>query len=77
MQAVADFDWQKLDKRREFHRARLWRDADGVARLSVHPSRSSGVLSSVTWANGLVVISEQQVIRKGDRVDFMPFAELL
>jgi molybdopterin molybdotransferase len=77
VQAVADFDWPKPDKRREFHRARLWYDADGTARLSVHPSRSSGVLSSVTWANGLVVIPEGQVISKGDRVDFLPFAEML
>ena len=77
VQAVADFDWPKPDKRREFHRVRLWRDEDGVAKLSVHPSRSSGVLSSVTWANGLLVIPENQTIAKGDRVDFLPFAELL
>lgn len=77
MQALADFDWPRPDKRREFHRARLWYDAAGVARLSVHPSRSSGVLSSVTWANGLVVIPEGQTISKGEPVDFLPFAELL
>jgi molybdopterin molybdotransferase len=77
VQALADFDWPKPDKRREFHRARLWYDAAGVARLSVHPSRSSGVLSSVTWANGLVIIPEGRIISKGDPVDFLPFAELL
>lgn len=77
MQAVADFDWPRPDKRREFHRARLWRDAAGVARLSVHPSRSSGVLSSVAWANGLVVIPEGQVVAKGEMLDFLPFSELL
>ncbi len=76
VQAVADFDWPRPDKRREFHRARLWHDAGGVARLSVHPSRSSGVLSSVTWANGLVVIPEGKTISKGERVDFLPFGEL-
>lgn len=77
VQAVADFDWPKPDKRREFHRARLWRDEKGVARLSVHPSRSSGVLSSVTWANGLVVIPEGMTVTRGESVDFLPFAELL
>jgi molybdopterin molybdotransferase len=77
VQAVADFDWPRPDKRREFHRARLWRAADGVARLSVHPSRSSGVLSSVTWANGLVVIPEGRSVSRGDTLDFLPFAELL
>lgn len=77
VQAVADFDWPRPDKRREFHRARLWLDEAGEARLSVHPSRSSGVLSSVTWANGLVVIREEQTIARGDRVSFLPFTELL
>lgn len=76
VQALTDFDWPRPDKRREFHRARLWRDEQGVARVSVHPSRSSGVLSSVTWANGLVVIPEGQALSKGAKVDFMPFTEL-
>jgi len=77
MLATADFDWPRPDKRREFHRARLEIDADGAPRLSVHPSRSSGVLSSVTWANGLAVIPEGQVLRRGDQVAFLPFCELL
>ena len=77
MRARADFDWPRPDRRREFHRARLAYDENGVARLSVHPSRSSGVLSSVTWANGLAVIPEGRVIRRGDEVDFLPFNELL
>ena len=45
--------------------------------VTISPSRSSGVLSSVTWANGLAVIPEGQVIRRGDEVDFLPFNELL
>jgi len=77
MLARADFDWPRPDKRREFHRARLEIDAAGVPRLSVHPSRSSGVLSSVTWANGLAVIPEGQVLRRGDEIAFLPFCELL
>jgi len=77
MQAKADFDWPRPDKRREFHRARLEYDEAGIGRLSVHPSRSSGVLSSVTWANGLAVIPEGRVIRRGDEISFLPFNELL
>jgi molybdopterin molybdotransferase len=77
MQAKADFDWPRPDKRREFHRARLVYDEAGVARLSVHPSRSSGVLSSVTWANGLAVIPEGRVLKPGDELTFLPFNELL
>ncbi len=77
MQAKADFDWPRPDKRREFHRARLEFDAAGVGRISVHPSRSSGVLSSVTWANGLAVIPEGRVLKRGDEIAFLPFNELL
>ncbi|WP_457673709.1 molybdopterin molybdotransferase MoeA [Thiolapillus sp.] len=77
IQATAGFDWNKPDMRREFHRARLEKQADGSDRVVVHPSRSSAVLSSTTWANGLVVLPENQVIRAGDKVQFMPFSELL
>jgi len=77
MVARADFDWPRPDKRREFHRARLAFDAAGIGHVSVHPSRSSGVLSSVTWANGLAVIPEGRSLRRGDELVFLPFSELL
>jgi molybdopterin molybdotransferase len=73
----ADFDWRKPDKRRELQRARLTTGPDGRPEVTVYPSRSSGVLSSVAWANGLVVIPEGQIISKGDLVRFIPFNELL
>jgi len=75
--ATADFDWPRPDKRREYVRARLEPAGDGTARVQVYPSRSSGVLSSVAWANGLAVVPEGQVLARGDPVDFMPFSELL
>jgi molybdopterin molybdotransferase len=75
--AKADFDWPRPDKRREFQRARLAFDANGIAHVTVHPSRSSGVLISVTWANGLAVIPEGRVLERGDDVAFLPFSELL
>ena len=77
LSARADFDWPKPDKRREFIRARLELDIEGIARVSAFPSRSSGVLSSVAWANGLAVIPERQVLKKGDPVQFLSFSELL
>lgn len=75
--ARTDFDWPRPDKRREFHRARAYRDQRGQFLVGVHPSRSSGVLSSVTWANGLVIIPESRALASGDEVDFLPFCELL
>ncbi len=70
-------DRPRADVRREFARARLITDDDGVARVHIHPSRSSAVLSSVTWADGLAVIPENTPLKRGDRVDFLAFSELL
>ncbi|NEX20714.1 molybdopterin molybdotransferase MoeA [Thiorhodococcus mannitoliphagus] len=72
----AGFDWLKPDKRTEFHRARIATGEDGELELAVYPSRSSAVLSSVAWADGLIEIAPGQVIQAGDRVDFIPFANL-
>jgi molybdopterin molybdotransferase len=77
IEAIAGFDWNKPDKRREFHRARLDKQADGSNLIQVHPSRSSAVLSSTTWANGLVILPENQTIKAGDKIQFLPFSELL
>lgn len=76
MTAKAAFDWPRPDKRREFQRARLEPDENGEPRVNVYPSRSSGVLSSITWANGLAVIPEGQSLRIGDPIQFIPFSEL-
>ncbi len=75
--ATADFDWSKPDKRREFARARLELDESGTAHVSLFKSRSSGMLSSLTWANGLAIIPEQQTLNRGEKVQFLPFNELL
>ncbi|MBK5965155.1 molybdopterin molybdenumtransferase MoeA [Thiocystis minor] len=72
----AGFDWPKPDQRTEFHRARLETGEDGQTELTVYPSRSSAVLSSVAWADGLVEIAPGQRIQRGDEVDFIPFANL-
>jgi molybdopterin molybdotransferase len=73
----AGFDWQRPDRRREFHRARLQAGPGGETEVVAYPSRSAAVLSSVTWAEGLVEIPEGQAIRRGDLVDFISFDALL
>jgi molybdopterin molybdotransferase len=75
--APANFTWSKRDKRREFARARLDLDEHGQARVSLFASRSSGMLSSLAWANGLAVIRENQTLSHGDMVEFLPFSELI
>ncbi|MFO1220783.1 MAG: gephyrin-like molybdotransferase Glp [Burkholderiaceae bacterium] len=69
----AGFDWPRPDKRREFLRVRI--DADGT--LALFPNQSSGVLTSVVWADGVVDNPPGQAIAKGDTVRFLPFAALL
>jgi molybdopterin molybdotransferase len=77
IRAPTNFARSKQDKRREFARARLDLDEHGQARVSLFANRSSGVLSSLTWANGLAVIRENQLLSKGDMVEFLPFSELI
>ncbi|MGB5736281.1 MAG: molybdopterin molybdenumtransferase MoeA, partial [Thiohalocapsa sp.] len=40
-------------------------------------SRSPAALTSLTWANGVVVIPEGRTMTAGDAVDFIPFSELM
>lgn len=69
----AGFDWPGPDGRREFLRAR--RDADGA--LALFANQSSAVLTSTSWADGLVDVPPGVAIRRGDEVRFIPFAQLL
>ncbi|MES9854582.1 MAG: gephyrin-like molybdotransferase Glp [Candidatus Thiodiazotropha sp. L084R] len=74
---VAGFEKGDSDKRQEYARGRLEVDELGreVVRLFSNPS--SGVLTSVAWANGLVVIPPLTAIVPGDLVDFIPYSELM
>jgi molybdopterin molybdotransferase len=69
----ADFDWPRPDKRREFLRVR--RNAYGG--LDVFDNQSSGVLTSVVWADGLVDNPAGQAIARGDLVRYLPLPLLL
>ena len=69
LQLTANFDWPKPDKRREFLRVR--RDATG--QLHLFANQSSGVLTSIAWADGLVDNPPGQAIAKGDTVTFCRF----
>ena len=68
----ADFDWDQSSRRREFLRARL----NGSGGLDIFPNQNSSVLTSVTWADGLIDNPSEHLIHSGDVVRFLPFAEL-
>jgi molybdopterin molybdotransferase len=69
----AHFDLPKPDKRREFLRVR--RNAAGG--LDLFPNQSSGVLTSAVWGDGVIDHPAGAIIRHGDVVSYLPFAELL
>jgi len=74
---TAQFDWPKPGKRHEYLRARLTTNSQGETGASLYPSQGSGILSSVSWGNGLVIMPIGQTVQQGDTVDFISFAELL
>jgi molybdopterin molybdotransferase len=69
----AAFDWPRPDKRREFLRVRL--NGDGA--LELFNNQSSGVLTSVVWADGLVDNPPGQVVQRGDVVRFLSLPDLI
>jgi molybdopterin molybdotransferase len=70
--ARADFDWPEPDARREFLRVK-WNAQGG---LDLYPTQDSAVLTSTSWAHGLVDNPAGQAIHKGDTVRFLPYSEL-
>jgi molybdopterin molybdotransferase len=68
----ANFVWPKPGKRREFLRARL---ENGQA--VIYANQSSGVLTSLAWADGLVDVPDGVTVQPGDGVRFLPLGEWL
>jgi len=69
----ADFDWLKADRRNEFLRVKL----NSKGGLDLFPNQSSGVLTSVSWGDGLVDCPPNQPIKTGDLVKYIPFDAFL
>lgn len=67
-----NFSIKQAGNRREFLRARL---VNGKAEL--FSNQCSGVLSSMVWAEGLVVLPEHSVCEVNDLLAFYPLSELL
>jgi molybdopterin molybdotransferase len=72
----ADFSMAKKTGRREYLRARLVRGPDGALAVSRIEREGSGILTSLTEADGLVELAEEMTrIGHGDPVTFVPFSE--
>ena len=71
----ANFMKYKKSGRSEFLRAKFNQE-DGL--VSIYPFEGSGRVSSLSWSNGIVELSEsEQKVEKGDLVDFIPYESFL
>ncbi|MBX2830651.1 MAG: molybdopterin molybdotransferase MoeA [Rhodospirillales bacterium] len=73
----AGFDFKRGTGRREWLRARLVQNDDGVFEAVAFNSTSSGMLSSMVWADGLIELAEGcGKVSKGDTVLYLPLRGL-
>ena len=73
----AAFSWNNRSQRREYLRGRLVPSDQAVATVEAYDHQGSGILSSVSWADGLIMIPEWATVALGEPVEFLPFTELL
>ena len=71
-QAPANFSIDRPRQRPEYARAKR-----GTKGIELFNNQSSGVLSSLHWAEGLVLIPANTTIEPGQTVDYFPFSELI
>lgn len=76
-QVPAGFEMNRGTGRREWLRGRLHRNGNGELTAIAYRSSSSGMLSSMVWAEGLIEIAEDRgEIKMGEMVDYLPFGGL-
>ena len=73
--ALADFEFKRAGSRLEYLRARVSIE-QGQLTASLHPNQSSGVLSSVSWANALAVIPPGTTVARGDSIQVLLLDQL-
>lgn len=73
--AKANFAIVKAGKRDEYLRGKL-NHSNGVNTIDLYQTQSSGVLSSVCWANCLVLLPAGETVEVGQTVDFIYLPEL-
>jgi len=77
MSVIANFDWPKPGNRLEFARAKLNINDQGQVLADIYSHQGSGVLTSTSWADGLVIIPIDKTIAKGEPVEYLSFKDLL
>ncbi len=78
LRAACTTPLRKKSGRTEYQRGIVTRGADGRWQVAVTGSQGSGILSSMSTANGMVVLHhEQGNVDAGDEVDVIPFDGLV
>ncbi len=74
---LADFAFRRKPGRREWLRVQLQLDPERKPLARLYRTNSSGALSSLSWADGLVELPEDCAnVMPGDYVDYLPFSSL-
>lgn len=74
---VAAFEHRHPPGRREFLRARLGPVVDGQLSAEAYRSSSSGMISSLTWSDGLLEVPEASGdVQRGDVLSYLPYIGL-
>jgi molybdopterin molybdotransferase len=68
----SDFSFEG-GSRREYLRVQI-ENIDGQTRLSKYPYQSSGIMSSVVFADALALVEPGQIVRPGDRLTIYPLS---
>jgi molybdopterin molybdotransferase len=74
--ARASFDMQRAGSRQEYLRVQVAQQ-EGELWASLHANQSSGVLSSVSWANALAVIPPATTVQRGDSIELLLLDQLI
>lgn len=77
LQVPALFETNKVRQRQQYLHARLVLQDNGQLCAEIHPKQSSAMLRAASWADGLVEIKAQELVAKGDLVNFIAYASLL
>lgn len=73
----AGFEIREPNTRQEYLRVRVTAGSDGLPTASLYPDQSSSVLTSLSWADGLVVVPAGTTVQAGQIVSYLPFGGAL
>ena len=78
MRAISEADLPKKPGRTEFQRGQLTRSSTGELSVRTTGAQGSGILSSMTEADCMIILSNDQgTVRTGDMVDVVLFDGLI